>query len=131
MNYKTLNCKNCGYKYCMFRGSDREIPAFFCEDFEPARRASDETQNRNSAHTTPVAKYTLDFNTGVIKAKPIITHGDSIRSMTDEELAEWFYSGDFPWCNFEEDVVPCPYEEMPDPCEHCLLDWLREEADHD
>ena len=62
--------------------------------------------------------------------KPI-TNAGRIRAMTDEELAEWFYSGDFPWCNFEEDVVPCPYEEMPDPCEHCLLDWLREEADHD
>lgn len=40
--------------------------------------------------TTPVAKYTLDFNTGFIKAKPIITHGDSVRSMTDEELADMF-----------------------------------------
>lgn len=59
--------------------------------------------------------------------KPI-TNADRIRSMTDEELAEWFYSGDLPWCNFEEDVVPCPYEEMPDPCEHCLLNWLKEEV---
>ena len=56
------------------------------------------------------------------------TNADRIRAMTDEELAEWFYSGDFPWCNFEEDVVPCPYEEMPDPCEHCLLEWLKEEV---
>lgn len=29
-----MNCKNCGYKYCPFRGMDREIPANFCEDFE-------------------------------------------------------------------------------------------------
>lgn len=61
------------------------------------------------------------------KPKPI-TNADRIRSMTDEELAEWFYSGDLPWCNFEEDVVPCPYEEMPDPCEHCLINWLKEEV---
>ena len=39
--------------------------------------------------TTPVAKYTLDFNTGVIKANPIITHGDSIRAMSNDELAEF------------------------------------------
>lgn len=36
MSGKKLNCKNCEYKYCPFRGSDREISAFFCEDYEPA-----------------------------------------------------------------------------------------------
>ena len=36
MNDKKLNCKNCEYKYCPFRGSDREICAYFCEDYEPA-----------------------------------------------------------------------------------------------
>ena len=36
MSDKKLNCKNCEYKYCPFRGSDREISAFFCEDYAPA-----------------------------------------------------------------------------------------------
>ena len=36
MSDKKLNCKNCEYKYCPFRGSDREISALFCEDYEPA-----------------------------------------------------------------------------------------------
>lgn len=35
-----MNCKNCGYKYCPFRGTDREIPAYFCEDFEQAEAVS-------------------------------------------------------------------------------------------
>lgn len=35
MNNKKLNCKTCGYKYCPFHGSDREIPAYFCEDYKP------------------------------------------------------------------------------------------------
>lgn len=36
MNYKKLNCKTCGYEYCPFHGSDREIPAYFCEDYKQA-----------------------------------------------------------------------------------------------
>jgi len=35
MNNKKLNCKNCKCEYCPFHGSDREILAFFCEDYEP------------------------------------------------------------------------------------------------
>ncbi len=35
MNYKKLNCKNCKNKYCPFHGVDKEIPAYFCEDYEP------------------------------------------------------------------------------------------------
>lgn len=42
MSDKKLNCKNCKYKYCPFRGSDREISAFFCEDYEPKRRQKHE-----------------------------------------------------------------------------------------
>ena len=38
MNYKKLNCKICGYKYCPFHGTDREIPAYFCEDYKPAEK---------------------------------------------------------------------------------------------
>ena len=38
MNDKKLNCKNCECKYCPFRGSDREIFAFLCEDYESAEK---------------------------------------------------------------------------------------------
>lgn len=41
MNNKKLNCKNCGYKCCPFHGSDREIHAYFCEDYEPAEEAEE------------------------------------------------------------------------------------------
>lgn len=64
-----------------------------------------------------------------MKKEPI-TNADRIRAMTDEELAAWFFSGDFPWCVYEEDVVPCTYEDIPvHPCERCLLNWLKQEAD--
>ena len=43
MSYKKLNCKTCGYEHCHFRGSDREIPAYFCEDYKPADVANDDT----------------------------------------------------------------------------------------
>lgn len=36
--YTVMNCKNCGYKYCAFRGVDREILAHLCEDFKPAKK---------------------------------------------------------------------------------------------
>lgn len=41
MNDKKLNCQNCGYKYCPFRGADREISAYLCEDFEEAEEGRD------------------------------------------------------------------------------------------
>ena len=64
------------------------------------------------------------------KAKLKPTNADRIRAMSDEELAEWFFSGDYPWCVYEEDVVPCTYEDIPvHPCERCLLNWLKQEED--
>ena len=52
------------------------------------------------------------------------TNGDHIRSMTDKELAYWYFNEFFcktPYCRKEE----C-YEDSP--CEECLLDWLKEEV---
>jgi hypothetical protein len=55
--------------------------------------------------------------------KPI-TNADRIRSMTDEELAAWL---------FHHSMV-CVPGKRPNPedcvggCEHCWLDWLKEEA---
>ena len=80
--------------------------------------------------TTPVAKYTLDFNTGVIEAKPIITRGDVIRAMTDEELAGWLERIRM-YCANDLCGQGCPlaevcYSKADTPLE--TLDWLKQEA---
>ena len=52
------------------------------------------------------------------------TNADRIRSMSDKELAYWYFNEFFrktPYCRKEE----C-YEDTP--CEECLLDWLKEEV---
>lgn len=62
-----------------------------------------------------------------IELKPIhCSNADRIRAMTDEELAEWYYTeffGQVPYC--QED---CPEH---NDCPTCLLDWLRQEASDD
>lgn len=57
------------------------------------------------------------------KRKPM-TNGDNLRTMSDEELAEWYFNDFFkaPYCRKEE----C-YENSP--CEDCLLEWLKEEVE--
>ena len=53
-----------------------------------------------------------------------ISNADRIRSMTDEEMANWYFSEFFPnapYCN----KLEC-YRDSP--CEQCLLDWLRTEV---
>lgn len=55
----------------------------------------------------------------------VITNADRIRRMTDEELANWYFSEFFPnapYCN----KLEC-YRDSP--CEQCLLDWLKQEAE--
>lgn len=57
------------------------------------------------------------------------TNADRIRSMTDEELAEWMNHGA---CPPGEDVTElCSDEDggaVPDMCNLCWLEWLKEEA---
>ena len=51
--------------------------------------------------------------------KPPITHYDSLRAMSMEELAKH---------------LCCPWKECKNmnlECDKCLLDWLRKEAPHD
>ena len=62
----------------------------------------------------------------VVNAKPKpITNADAVRAMTDEELAALF---------FHHSIV-CVPGKRPNPedcvggCEHCWLDWLKEEAE--
>ena len=56
---------------------------------------------------------------------PRKTNGDRIRAMTNEELAEWYFKDFFqnvPYCNKPECFNDSP-------CEQCLLDWLRQDAE--
>ena len=48
-----MNCKNCGYKYCAFRGADREIPAYLCEDFEAAKKDGESWVEKRFPRMTP------------------------------------------------------------------------------
>ena len=58
-----------------------------------------------------------------------MTWGDKIRSMTDEELAEFMNCGA---CPPGKDVSELCHDEdggsVPDMCNLCWLDWLKEEA---
>ena len=59
------------------------------------------------------------------KAKPI-TNADRIRSMGDEELADWYFGKFFPcvpYCSILQDG--CPEH---DDCKICLLEWLKQKA---
>lgn len=50
-----------------------------------------------------------------------MSNADKIRSMTDEELAEW--TGNFNVCIVDEDK-PCPDTS----CHLCTLEWLKSEV---
>lgn len=59
------------------------------------------------------------------KPKPI-TNADRIRSMTDEELADWLGV----YCNGQTaQEIGKPCASGMGSCEECWLDWLREEAE--
>ncbi len=65
---------------------------------------------------------------GLFKQKPK-TKADTLRAMTDEELAvviAWPYLASPPWCSQH---TTCPYvSEDPTPCDKCALDWLKQEV---
>lgn len=51
------------------------------------------------------------------------TNADRIRSMTDEELADWVANLHCP--HYEDDDYTC------DDCEECWRDWLKQEVNDD
>jgi hypothetical protein len=65
------------------------------------------------------------------KPRKPITEADRIRSMTDEELAE-FAAGTGQGCAPGKNLVECSFEHKDGPveadCRKCWLDWLKEEA---
>lgn len=55
------------------------------------------------------------------------TNADRIRSMSDEDLAEWI-AGRYPDC--PPGVTPAPLG-CDDVCAECWLEWLKKETDND
>ena len=51
-----------------------------------------------------------------------MTRGDEIRSMSDEELEDFMYAKDIPWC----DDSGCPTETL---CKDCFRKWLQSEVE--
>lgn len=70
---------------------------------------------------------------GLFKPRPQ-TNADRIRSMTDEELTEWYYTDPFepdPWCT--PNNVQCRHKDLmakkdEAPCKICFLAWLKQEV---
>ena len=62
-----------------------------------------------------------------------MTNADKIRSMTDEQLAEWMDAHDDWWCFCNGE---CPYRDGYNGCTECKhscidgrLEWLKQEHD--
>ena len=51
-----------------------------------------------------------------------MTNADRIRNMNDEELADFMYAKDIPWCDDSE----CPTEML---CKDCFRTWLQSEVE--
>lgn len=70
-------------------------------------------------------KSEVDFanGTGKIIAVRVKTNADRIRSMSDEELADFIgHKPTIEWCSADKD---CTWD---DDCKDCVLVWLRKEA---
>ena len=72
----------------------------------------------------------VQAQTNICVAEKHISNSDRIRSMTDEELADWYFDKFFPcapYCSMLQDG--CPEH---DDCKICLLEWLKlERGDSD
>jgi len=69
------------------------------------------------------------------KPQKPITNADRIRSMSDEELAEYLAPCACPPIRFNKNTgdIVCPVNKEPSAsdCKSCWLDWLKEEADRE
>lgn len=55
------------------------------------------------------------------------TNAEYIRSMTDEELADWYFDKFFPYVPYCSILDECPEH---DDCKICLLGWLKQESEN-
>ena len=69
-------------------------------------------------------QYERGYADGLAFRLPIVTNGDRIRNMSDEELARYF--GDLS-CHKQASREVCIAHERN--CEFCWLDWLKQEAE--
>ncbi len=80
----------------------------------------------------PYDRQAYDLAIKALEEKEIKTNADRIRSMTDEELAEYFMPDYYDGPKFYCPVQPVIGEgecAMRSDCRQCLLDWLREEGE--
>ena len=112
---------------------DRAVCDFTCQirvDYE---------NHRGKVHIAPytgvspihscVEHYELDAKTGSITYKIIVTNGDKVRSMCNEELAILCKEGCPPAQNCYGDIAEKPDEMgIKEVCQRCWLNWLNQEV---
>lgn len=69
---------------------------------------------------------TAHYGQGV--QKRIVTHGDELRAMTDEELAEFLLNRDLDVVEKESKAAGFTYKVDREQCLVNVIDWLKEEA---
>lgn len=68
-----------------------------------------------------VDHYELDMETGDVTYHVVVTNGDRIRAMTDEELVDFMYNEKLSlWCAENKECKPR--------CRDCFAEWLKEEV---
>ena len=73
---------------------------------------------------SPVDHYDVDVSTGTVTYHVVQTNGDRIRSMSDEELAEFI--GKFCDCQLGDcPITTSPYNCSENGCKGSWLKWLK------
>lgn len=71
----------------------------------------------------------LDFITNMTESEPVITNGDWIRSMDDDELLEFLddvEEGDVDWRD-DDSCEHCMNIDVCTDCKQCIKDWIARE----
>lgn len=130
-----MNCQNCGYKYCPFHGTDREIPAYLCEDFEQAGKETESCEIEEKVEMDMIRNFEklltdhpdmccevepkdyppyLDYP----KERKPMTNYDLIISKSLKQLAEKMV--DYSYCPPGTACKPT--------CKECWIDWLKSQV---
>lgn len=136
-----MNCKNCKKQGCSLAGKDHEM-SFDCKlyvngsAYEYSNFKVDPPRVDDGWYLVkdgmtyrvdvPIAKMRFTKSINILTGEVHYpSNADRIRSMSDEELADWLGV----YCNgktAQEVGKPC-VSDMGS-CEECWLDWLRQEA---
>lgn len=71
----------------------------------------------------------MDGYLNCVSFDPIITNGDKMRAMTDEELAEFLLNRDLDVVEKATKAVGFTYKVDREPCLVNVIDWLTQEAE--